>query len=44
MYFMEKLTLWLAIIGGINWGLVGFFGFNLVGAVFGDMSILTRIV
>ncbi len=44
MYFMEKLTLWLAIIGGINWGLVGFFGFNLVGALFGDMSILTRIV
>ena len=44
MYFIEKLALWLAIIGGINWGLIGFFGFNLVGALFGDMSILSRIV
>ena len=44
MYFMEKLSLWLAIIGGINWGLIDFFGFNLVGALFGDMSMLSRIV
>ena len=44
MYFMEKLTLWLTIIGGINWGLVGLFGFNLVAAIFGDMTILSRTV
>ena len=44
MYFMEKLALWLAIIGGINWGLVGLFGFNLVSTLFGDMSMLSRIV
>lgn len=44
MYFMEKLTLWLTIIGGINWGLVGLFGFNLVAALFGDMTILSRTV
>jgi len=34
----------LVIIGGLNWGLIGFFNFNLVAAIFGDMSALTRIV
>lgn len=29
------LTLLLIVIGAINWGLIGFFGFNLVGAIFG---------
>lgn len=44
MYYLSKLALWLVIIGGLNWGLVGAFNFNLVSAVFGDMSILSRIV
>lgn len=39
---------WTAIIilafGGLNWGLVGIFGLDLVGAIFGDMSVLSRIV
>jgi len=34
----------LLLIGALNWGLVGFFGFDLVGAVFGPMSVLSRIV
>ena len=34
----------LAIIGGLNWGLIGAFDFNLVAAIFGDMSPLSRIV
>jgi len=34
----------LLAIGGLNWGLVGFFNFNLVAAIFGEMSILSRIV
>ena len=34
----------LLAIGGLNWGLVGLFNFNLVSTLFGDMSILTRIV
>jgi uncharacterized protein len=29
------LALLLVVIGAINWGLIGFFGFNLVGAIFG---------
>ncbi len=44
MYYLSKIALWLAIIGGLNWGLVGAFNFNLVGMIFGDMSILARIV
>ncbi|MDI6778417.1 MAG: DUF378 domain-containing protein [Patescibacteria group bacterium] len=34
----------LLIIGGLNWGLIGFFKFDLVAAVFGDMTMLSRIV
>ena len=34
----------LLIIGGINWGLIGFFGWNLVAAIFGDMSVVSRII
>lgn len=47
---MNKLSIidWIAIIllaiGGLNWGLVGIFDFDLVAALFGDMSILSRIV
>jgi len=34
----------LVIIGGLNWGLVGIFSFNLVDAIFGVMSVLSRII
>ena len=34
----------LMIIGGLNWGLVGLFGFDLVARLFGDMTIISRIV
>ena len=44
MYYLSKIALWLAIIGGLNWGLVGAFNFNLVSLIFGDMSILSRII
>ena len=44
---MKTLT-WIAlillIVGGLNWLLVGAFNFDLVAAVFGDMSPLSRIV
>jgi len=44
---MKKLDLivWaLLAIGGLNWGLVGIFNFDLVAAIFGEISILSRIV
>jgi uncharacterized protein len=44
MSFLDWLTLILVIIGGLNWGLVGFFGFNLVDAIFGTMSLVSRII
>lgn len=42
--WLDVLALLLVIIGGINWGLVGFFRFDLVSFIFGDMSMITRIV
>lgn len=44
MKILNKLTLALLIVGGLNWGLVGLFGFDLVAALFGEMSVLSRIV
>lgn len=41
---LDAVAYGLLVIGGINWGLVGFFGFDLVAAIFGDMSVLSRIV
>ena len=38
------LALVLIIIGAINWGLVGFFKFNLVDTIFGSMSVISRII
>ena len=42
---MKKLILIFLIIGGINWGLVGFFNYNLVSAIFGgNLVIISRII
>ena len=38
------LTAVLIVIGGLNWGLVGFLKFDLVATVFGDMTMLARLV
>ena len=44
MNILHKTALVLVIIGCINWGLVGLFDFNLVEYLFGDGTLLTRIV
>lgn len=44
MRIIDKIALVLIIIGAINWGLIGFFGFNLVDTIFGEMSIISRII
>ncbi|MEY8368435.1 DUF378 domain-containing protein [Anaerovoracaceae bacterium 42-11] len=42
---MKKLILTILIIGGINWGLIGFFRYNLVESIFGpDLFIVSRII
>ena len=44
MRAVNVITLVLLIVGGLNWGLVGLLNFDLVAAIFGEMSLLSRIV
>ena len=44
MNTLYKIALALGIVGCINWGLVGLFNFNLVEYLFGDGTILTKII
>ena len=44
MKIIDKIALVLIIIGAINWGLIGFFKFDLVATIFGEMSIVSRII
>ncbi|MBX6333857.1 DUF378 domain-containing protein [Candidatus Saccharibacteria bacterium] len=44
MNFIDILAYLLVIIGGINWGLVGFFDYNLVDQIFGAQSLASRII
>lgn len=44
MKLLNCLALTVTIIGAVNWGLIGFFNFNLVGWIFGDMTLLSKII
>ena len=44
MKIIDKIALVLIIVGALNWGLIGLFNFDLVAAIFGDMTVLARIV
>jgi len=44
MKTLDLITFILMVIGGLNWGLVGIFSFDLVAAIFGAMSLVSRIV
>lgn len=44
MKVIDKIALVLIIIGAINWGLIGIFNFNLVSAIFGNMTVISRII
>ncbi len=44
MKVIDTIALILVIIGAIVWGLIGIFNFNLVDAIFGEMSIISRII
>jgi len=41
---VDYIALCLVIIGAINWGLIGFLGFDLVRVIFGDMTWISRII
>ena len=40
----DYIVLTVVVIGAINWGLIGFFKFDLVSWLFGSMSLLTLII
>ncbi|MFZ5391206.1 MAG: DUF378 domain-containing protein [Patescibacteria group bacterium] len=44
MNALDWVTMILLIVGGLNWGLVGLFEFDLVATIFGDMSWLSRVI
>jgi uncharacterized membrane protein YuzA (DUF378 family) len=44
MKALHTITALLVVIGGLNWGLVGFAAFDLVAALFGEATMLSRAV
>jgi uncharacterized membrane protein YuzA (DUF378 family) len=44
MRALDVIALILVVIGAINWGLIGFFQFNLVDSLFGTASSFSRII
>lgn len=44
MGIADWIPMVILVIGGLNWGLVGLFNFNLVSALFGEMSALSRLI
>ena len=42
--YLDCIALTIAIIGAVNWGLIGFFSFDLVAFIFGSMSWISRII
>lgn len=44
MKVIDKIALVLIIIGAINWGLIAAFKLDLVALLFGEMTVLSRIV
>lgn len=44
MKTLDVIVTLLLIIGGLNWGLVGIFDWNLVSAIFGELSVVSRII
>ncbi len=45
MKTLQRIALVLTIVGALNWGLIGFFDFNLVTSLFGDTnSVISRII
>ncbi len=44
MKIIDTIALILVIIGAIVWGLIGLFSFNLVEAIFGNMTVISRII
>ena len=44
MQILIKILAIVCLIGALNWGLVGFFGFDLIAALFGPMTLISRLI
>lgn len=44
MKVLDYIILVLVIIGALNWGLIGFFGFDLIRVLFGNMTLISRTI
>lgn len=44
MKWLDCTALIISVIGCVNWALIGLFSFDLVAFIFGDMSLLSRII
>ena len=44
MSTLQKICLCITIIGGINWGLVGLLDYNLVDSLFGEGSVIAKVI
>lgn len=44
MKVLDVIVAVLLVIGGLNWGLVGFFDYNLLAVIFGEATAITRVL
>ena len=44
MKILDRIALILIIVGGLNWGLIGIFDFNLVEFITGDSKVLQSVI
>jgi len=44
METLQKVALIFTVIGALNWGLIGLLEFDLVASLFGEMTVLTRLI
>ena len=44
MHILKTIAFALVITGALVWGIVGFFDYNIVSALFGDATLMSRIV
>lgn len=42
--FIDIIAIFLTIIGGLNWGFIGFLNFDFISQIFGDLNVVTRII
>lgn len=43
-HVVDLVAVILLLVGGLNWGLVGLFKFDLIASIFGEMSVVSRVI